>query len=403
MRILFASTPGIGHIHPLVPIALAARGAGHDVRVAAPSSAATVIEHCGLTHVAAGEGRPMLEVLPELGALRGAQLTATIVRRWFAGHAAARMAADLLDLCARWRPDVVVHESAAHGASIAAERLDLPHVVVETSLVGTPSSRRERLRDPLTRLRALHGLPADPDLRMPTRYAVFVPFPPSLRAPGYEMPATAHFVRPVPFDRSGDEGLPTWLAASPPRPLVYATLGTTWWATERADLYRHIADGLHDDAATVEVTIGRGGDPTQYAESCPSNVRFERYIPQSLLFSRCDLVVTHGGSGTLVSALAHGLPSVVIPLAADQPDNAGRIEALGLGRSLSENGLTPDDVRVAVADVLGSPHYRRNAEAVQAEIQAMDGPDDAIRLLEQLAIERTPIHRRTIVNAASHT
>jgi UDP:flavonoid glycosyltransferase YjiC (YdhE family) len=51
-------------------------------------------------------------------------------------------------------------------------------------------------------------------------------------------------------------------------------------------------------------------------------VRIERYIPQSLLFPRCDLVVSHGGSNTVLAGFAHGLPQVITPITADQPENA---------------------------------------------------------------------------------
>ena len=52
--------------------------------------------------------------------------------------------------------------------------------------------------------------------------------------------------------------------------------------------------------------------------SLPGNVHVSRVIPQSLLLPRCSAVVSHGGSGTLLAALAHGLPQVCLPQAADQ-------------------------------------------------------------------------------------
>ena len=57
----------------------------------------------------------------------------------------------------------------------------------------------------------------------------------------------------------------------------------------------------------------------------------ERFVPQADVFGHASLVVTHGGSGTTLGALAAGLPLVVVPLFADQPDNARRVEAVGAG------------------------------------------------------------------------
>jgi len=117
------------------------------------------------------------------------------------------------------------------------------------------------------------------------------------------------------------------------------------------------------------------------------------YIPLSLLLPHCDLVVTNGGSGTLTAALGHGLPVVVVPIAADQPANAARCAALDLGRVVEHTELTPERARDVVLGVLGDPSYRRNAERLRDEIAALPGPGYAVALLERLAIEKQPLHR----------
>jgi len=82
-----------------------------------------------------------------------------------------------------------------------------------------------------------------------------------------------------------------------------------------------------------------------------------------------------------------GLPLVIVPLAAGQPENAARSVAAGAARVVLPADLTPDVARAAVLEVLGDPAYRRNAERVRAEIAALTRPDDAVRLLEGL-VER---------------
>jgi UDP:flavonoid glycosyltransferase YjiC (YdhE family) len=109
------------------------------------------------------------------------------------------------------------------------------------------------------------------------------------------------------------------------------------------------------------------------------------------MFPRCDVVLTHGGSGTVMAALAHGLPLVVVPISADQPENASRCAALGVGSVVAPRDLTPETVRDAVRTVLADPIYRRNAERLRDEIRSLPGPDQAVAMLEQLAAERRPL------------
>src|SRR5205823_2473797 len=80
----------------------------------------------------------------------------------------------------------------------------------------------------------------------------------------------------------------------------------------------------------------------------PAHVRVERYVPQSLLFPACDLVVTHGGYNTIMAALTHGLPLVLVPISADQPFQAQRCAEIGVGRVVPSRELTAEALRVAV-------------------------------------------------------
>jgi len=82
------------------------------------------------------------------------------------------------------------------------------------------------------------------------------------------------------------------------------------------------------------VALGRNNDPADYGP-LPSNVRIERYIPQTLVFSRCDLLVCHAGSGSVMAAMTHGLPLVLVPIGADQPPNARRCADLGVAHQAS--------------------------------------------------------------------
>ena len=166
-----------------------------------------------------------------------------------------------------------------------------------------------------------------------------------------------------------------------PKPVIYLTLGTIF-NLESGDLFERVLTGLNRLPGSVVVTVGRDLDPASLGPQ-PANVHAHRFIPQSLLLPHCDVVVSHAGSGSVIGALAHGLPMVLLPMGADQPLNAARAEALGVARVLDALGATAADIRRA-ATVVSGPGYRREAELIRDEICALPGPEHAVELIEQL-------------------
>ena len=159
------------------------------------------------------------------------------------------------------------------------------------------------------------------------------------------------------------------------RPTVYATLGSAAPGVDlAAPAYRAVLAGLAQVDADVLFTVGSFDAAALGA--VPPNVRIERYVPQSVAMA-CDAVVSHAGSGTAVAALTRGLPQVAVPLFADQPHNAGRLAAAGVGvvvdvRSAAET--LPDAVR----QVLDLPTYGDNARGIAAEIAALPSAADLL-------------------------
>jgi UDP:flavonoid glycosyltransferase YjiC (YdhE family) len=305
----------------------------------------------------------------------------------FARRGAQYRAPCTITLCTEWRPDILVCDETDFGGMVAAERLGLPYANVLVMAAGS-LVRTEVVGEALNELRVEHGLPPDPELEMLRRYLVLAPFPPSYRDPAYPLPATAHTFRPPMLGAAGDCA-PAWSSVLPGAPTVYFTLGTIF-NMESGDLFARVLAGLRELPVNVVVTVGRHIDPAEFGPQ-PAHVHIERYIPQALILPHCSLVVSHGGSGSVIGALAHGLPSVLIPIGADQPMNAARCEALGVGRVLDPIGAMPDTVRDAVSAVLTDPSYRRAAERIRDEFAALPGPAHAIRLLEWLAAEKRPV------------
>jgi UDP:flavonoid glycosyltransferase YjiC (YdhE family) len=367
---------GPGHLQPLLPIALAARDAGHTVAVAGRAAVLRDAEAHGLEVFATAADRKRA---PQRTPLLTVDLEreARDLRVGFGLQLARDHAPAIFALCQRWGPDVVVCDEVDFGSLVAAEQLGLPHASVVVLATGA-MVRQANLPESLDVVRGEQALPPDPGLEMLSRYLVLSQVPPSFRDPAFPDPATLHAFRPGP--------MPTLAPTDPPT--VYFTLGTEF-ILESGDLVERVLAGLGGLPVDVVATVGSELYPGLL--SPPSNVRLERYVPQFEILRCASAVVCHGGSGSVLGALAHGLPLVLLPMGADQPQNAERCAALAAGLVLDVLTLTPDDIRDAVSAVLAEPGYRAAAGRLRDEVAQLPGPEHAVRLLERLAAERTPI------------
>jgi N-glycosyltransferase len=143
-----------------------------------------------------------------------------------------------------------------------------------------------------------------------------------------------------------------------------------------------IIDGLSEEPVNLVVAIGSDQDASRFGTQ-PPNVRMAAYLPQPLLLQRCDVFVTHGGFNSVKESLAAGVPMVVVPITADQPYNAERCAAHGVGRVVGAAGRTAEAIREAVRDVLTDPGYCDNARRLQGEMSALPG---AAQMVDQLTL-----------------
>jgi MGT family glycosyltransferase len=160
---------------------------------------------------------------------------------------------------------------------------------------------------------------------------------------------------------------------------VYATLGTIF-NLESGDLVERLitAGGLID--GDVLVTTG----PFLAAADLPAaapRVQVAEFVPQEEVLPGAGAVVCHGGSGTLVAALALGVPVVVLPMGADQPDNADRVAELGVGIVLDALTATPAEIAAATTAVLDDDRYRAAASELAREAAAQPPVADVDELL----------------------
>lgn len=382
MRVLFTTQLGSGHWRPLAPIARAMQAAGHQVAFATTPGYCPHISSYGFDCFPVGADETQRDLALGGPASEPAQSPPIWVNLFVKARAAESLP-DLLAICRTWNPSLVVREISEFGGCLAAERLDIPHVTLQVSAFRP--YLHQLIADPLNQLRASIGLPSDPNLDMLYRYLLLSPVPLSYHQ-GMNLPSTTQAIRNIPFDQNGAE-FPDWITRLPARPTVYASLGTAY--NQSPGIFETILDALRGEPVNLIVTVGDGREPSSLGPQ-PPHVHIERYIPQSVLFRHCHAVITHGGFGTVTTALAHGLPMVIIPIAADQPDNARQCTSLGLARAIAPDRRTPSAIRDAVQDILATPSFRENALRMQAEMLALPEPASVVNLLKRLADDKQP-------------
>jgi UDP:flavonoid glycosyltransferase YjiC (YdhE family) len=134
----------------------------------------------------------------------------------------------------------------------------------------------------------------------------------------------------------------------------------------------------------ILVAVGPEGEPAALGE-LPDNVHVERFVAQSAVLPLVDLIVHHGGTGTVLGALEVGLPQLLLPQGADQFVNAQMLTAAGAVRALANDAQQHGAIGAAVQALLGNCPERQAAIRLRDEIATMPAPAEVVPVLVELA------------------
>ncbi|MCL4256055.1 MAG: hypothetical protein KJ043_20025, partial [Anaerolineae bacterium] len=181
----------------------------------------------------------------------------------------------------------------------------------------------------VNRVRRQYGLPSVHGTMLAhSPYLALVPTTETYEYPRRAVPKHMMYIGPVTTRERGevhDDFDWTWLEDG--HPTVYVSMGTI---VDGADIFRNAIEAARGANWKMVMAIGREGDVKKYADA-PPNVLVRNFVPQLALLDKVQAVVSHGGNNTVTETLLHGLPLVVIPNSADQPESAGRVRASGAG------------------------------------------------------------------------
>lgn len=168
-----------------------------------------------------------------------------------------------------------------------------------------------------------------------------------------------------------------FLASGPPP--VVVTFGTAM---------RHAKPYFTAIATALHQINQRGILLTPYAEQIPEqlppNVIHVNYIPLSLLLPHSAVMVHHGGIGTASQAMKAGTPQLIMPMTHDQPDNAERLERLGIAQTIWPTKFTANNIAKVLNDLITNQHYKVAAKQIAEKLRQENGLLSAAKLIEQL-------------------
>jgi UDP:flavonoid glycosyltransferase YjiC (YdhE family) len=243
---------------------------------------------------------------------------------------------------------------------------------------------------PVDELRKQVHLPFSP--KNPVRDGMLSPFgtlawfSPTMGAPQADWPAKTEVTGFIFFDKAvaapPDRELGKFLEQGDP-PVVF-TLGTSA-TTVAGDFYRVSLEAAR--RGTWRAVFVTGADPRNRisTEDLPASMFVTGYAAYSELFPRAAAVVHPGGIGTVAQALRAGVPMIVVPHAADQPDNAFRAARLGVARVIPRGKYNAPRAQKELSALLGDPQYSSRARKLAVEVRAEDGLARACDLLEKHA------------------
>jgi UDP:flavonoid glycosyltransferase YjiC (YdhE family) len=208
-------------------------------------------------------------------------------------------------------------------------------------------------------------------------------FDPQLSQPQPDWPANTRICgSPVfdgkPADNAELNNLEQFLADGE-APIVFALGSSAVW----------IAGDFWDKAVAATLKLGRRAillTGPVVPESLPDTIRAFSYLPYSKVFPHAAAIVHQAGVGTLAQAMRAGHPQLIVPVAFDQPDNARRACALGLGRIVPFRKATAQLLALELSMLLDSTSYADAAHRMAASLEEVDGAVCAAQALIACAL-----------------
>jgi UDP:flavonoid glycosyltransferase YjiC (YdhE family) len=388
MRVLFTTWAWPSHYFPMVPLAWALRAAGHEVLMASQPDLLPTMRASGLPCTRVGRDLDVVAVYragTERVTLAGRETVKPSRRSRLSLYVelALAMADDLLALARSWRPDLIVYDPLTYAGPLVAKSIGVP---AARNLFGPDLTSFTKMTGDVPGWSALLQRFGLNDLDL-LGVATIDPCPPGLQYPDTVAPTARIHTRYIPYN--GLSLVPIALPDRSHRERICLTWGTSIHRLlgQQAFLPGHILRTCARlaEERDAELVLAVTANQRRLIPDPPPNVRIVESVPLNVLLSTCSALVHQGGAGTMLTALNHALPQLVLPQIFDESANAYQLTATGAGLTHPAPDLTPTDLVTAAGDLLDNPAHRDAARRLQREMHHQPAPADTVTRLAQLA------------------
>ncbi len=415
-RIVLATIGSLGDLHPFIALGLELQQRGHSVVIASHCEYGDRVTPLGLEFQAMHPNNDNLEDPAEMARVMDIQTGTQLVMT----SLAAEVRESYRDLRAIAQgADLIIAGEVVFAAPLVGEMLDIPWCRVALSPISFMSAHDLPLlpnvpwtygirrfgpiasgaitglaklisypwMNPVHQLRKELGLAPAPLPMFDDKFSkalTLALFSPSFAQPQPDWPINTVQSGFVFYDGDATDRdaivqpeLAAFLAAGE-APIVF-TLGSAAVMTPGRFFQESLIAAEKLGRRSV-LLMGKNPRPDGLDESC----LVLNYAPYSQLFSQACAIVHQGGIGTTAQGLRSGVPTLVMPYSHDQPDNAKRLEGLGLSRTIPRDRYSADRAASELAQLINEPTYRINAAEIGQQIRAdagLQGAVDAVELL----------------------
>jgi rhamnosyltransferase subunit B len=419
-RIVVATLGSLGDLHPYIALALGLCDRGHDIAFATVEDYRTRIEPLGLEFHAirpdhiAQDDTEMMDLMMDLQ--KG---TERVIRDYFLANVRDTYA-DLI--VAAEGADLIVAHEIIYAAPLVAEVLEIPWIFCTLApvsffsaydfpvLAPNPALAKLRVFGPVVnrwlinyarfvtrywgesvhKLRRELGLKSVGNIIIDDKfspYLVLALFSSVLGSPQPDWAPNTVVTGFTFYDGSQEKEiapeLSQFLESGDP-PIVF-TLGSSAVLVP-GDFYTESIQAVKMLNRRAVLLIGTNPVP----ENLPESIVAFDYARYSEIFPRACAIVHQGGVGTTAQGLRTGHPTLVVPYSHDQPDNADRLERLGISRTIPRKQYSASRAIKELGELLDNPSYAAKAAKISAVVGAENGVKVACDEIEK-QLSKIPI------------
>jgi MGT family glycosyltransferase len=395
-HVAFFNIPALGHLYPTLPVVAELTRRGHRVSYTSTEARAALVEAAGARLVPYLSSRPAdtdaWDPAPDrseylahslLSFLAEAELTLPQVEPAFADDP----------------PDLVVYDRLCFAGRAYAARHGVPAAQSWPMLVSNEhwslfrdvapfDANHPTFRTYLAKLSAFlsgYGLGIEPEdfLTRPEPVLELCYYPRAFQYRGERFEDRYRFVGPCP--RPATAG---WAPPGDGTPVVLAALGTL--DNRHPGFYRACVEAFTPPGWHAVLAVGRRLDPAAFGPH-PAHIELHQVVPQPDILAHASAMVCHAGLNSVMEALYHGVPLVVVPRTLEQEANAARVVELGLGVALEPAALSAAALRAAVDRVASDRDMARRIGQLREQMRAAGGAAGAADAIEEALMTRPTV------------